>query len=170
MDSELKPNAQYWVDTLQLQPHPEGGWYREMFRDFRQVAAINPSGNSQEYAASTAIYFLLDHTQFSAFHKIGASEVWHFYAGQGITIYILHNDGRLETIELGQHPEQGQQFQTIVPPNTWFAARVNHRGGYALCGCTVAPGFEFTEFELASKNTLLKQYPIHENVIVGLTL
>jgi predicted cupin superfamily sugar epimerase len=170
MDSPMMHSALYWIEKLNMIAHPEGGWYKETFRDNRKVQTLNPSGELKEYNASTAIYFLLDDQSFSAFHRIGAAEAWHFYAGTGITIYSIEENGELKTVELGTNPEQGQVFSTVVPANVWFASRVNQEGGYALCGCTVAPGFEFAEFELASKNDLISRYPIHKNVIVGLTL
>jgi predicted cupin superfamily sugar epimerase len=170
MDSPMMHSAKYWIEKLNMTAHPEGGWYKETFRDNRIVQAQSPGGEHKEYHASTAIYFLLDDQSFSAFHRIGAAEAWHFYAGTGITIYSIDENGELKTVELGPNPEQGQVFSTVVPANVWFASRVNQIGGYALCGCTVAPGFEFAEFELASKNDLILRYPIHKNVIVGLTL
>jgi predicted cupin superfamily sugar epimerase len=162
--------AQYWIDKLQMTAHPEGGWFTETFRDARTVTAENLKGESKTYSASTAIYFLLDDQAFSAFHRIGAAEVWHFYAGTGITIYSIDHEGNLHSVELGADTENGQVLTTTIPAGVWFASKVNREGGYALCGCTVAPGFEFSEFELAVKNDLLKIYPQHEKVIVDLTL
>jgi predicted cupin superfamily sugar epimerase len=172
MDSPMMPtnSAQYWIEKLNMTAHPEGGWFTETFRDDRKVKAVNLKGEMKEYAASTAIYFLLDDQSFSAFHRIGAAEAWHFYAGTGITIYSIDEAGNLKTVELGANPEIGQTHSTVIPAGVWFASRVNQLGGFALCGCTVAPGFEFEEFELAAKNDLISRYPIHKNVIVGLTL
>ena len=129
------------------------------------VTAENLKGELKTYSASTAIYFLLDDQAFSAFHRIGAAEVWHFYAGTGITIYSIDQNGNLQTVYLGSDTDTGQVLTTTIPAGVWFASKVNQEGGYALCGCTVAPGFEFSEFELAVKDDLLTVYPQHEKVI-----
>jgi predicted cupin superfamily sugar epimerase len=163
-------SANYWIEKLRMTAHPEGGWYTETFRDTRMVTAENLKGELKTYSASTAIYFLLDDQAFSAFHRIGAAEVWHFYAGTGITIYSIDPNGNLQTVELGADADKGQALTTTIPAGLWFASKVNQENGYALCGCTVAPGFEFSEFELAAKHELLRLYPQHEKVIVDLTL
>jgi predicted cupin superfamily sugar epimerase len=162
MDSPIA--LQKWIDELQLKPHPEGGWYAEVFRDERLVQAKSVLGKETAYSAGTGIYFLLDASTFSAFHRIGAAEGWHFYAGTGITIYCIHASGELETITLGPNGP----FQAWIPANTWFASKVEQTNGYALCGCTVAPGFEFAEFELAKSTELIEQFPHHETCITAL--
>lgn len=156
--------VQKWIADLNLQPHPEGGWYAEVFRDARKVSSLDSSGIEKVYSAGTGIYFLLNGNTFSAFHRIGAAEGWHFYAGTGITIYCLHAHGILETIEL--HP-QGR-LQAWIPAGTWFASKVTDAAGYALCGCTVAPGFEFSEFELAKSANLMLHFPQHTELIQSL--
>ncbi len=163
-------SAKYWIEKLRMTAHPEGGWFTETFRDTRMVTAENLKGELKTYSASTAIYFLLDDQAFSAFHRIGAAEVWHFYAGTGITIYSIDQNGNLQTVDLGSDTDNGQVLTTTIPAGVWFASKVNQKEGYALCGCTVAPGFEFSEFELARKNDLLVKFPQHEKVIVDLTL
>lgn len=155
---------QKWISDLNLLPHPEGGWYAEVHRDLREVKSLDPSGKEKTYSAGTGIYFLLDGTTFSAFHRIGAAEGWHFYAGSGVTIYCIHQSGDCETIELGP----GKPFQAWIPANTWFASKVTDENGYALCGCTVAPGFEFSEFELANAADLSRQFPQHTELIQSL--
>jgi predicted cupin superfamily sugar epimerase len=168
MDTEV--NAQYWAQKLDLKPHPEGGWYKEVFRDGLRVRPQDGLQTMTAYSAATGIYFLMDSTHFSAFHRIGFSEGWHFYDGTGICIYILHADGSLQTVTMGRDVEKGEVLQYWIPPKTWFASRVEKAGGYALCGCTVAPGFEFTDFELAQKEQLLVQFPQHHVLIEQLTL
>ncbi|MFN5372520.1 MAG: cupin domain-containing protein [Bacteroidia bacterium] len=150
-----------WITNLNLQPHPEGGWYAEVFRDAREVKSLDSSGNEKIYSAGTGIYFLLDGSTFSAFHRIGAAEGWHFYAGTGITIYCIHPSGERETIVLGPNGP----FQAWIPANTWFASKVTDANGYALCGCSVAPGFEFSEFELAKAINLIREFPQHAELI-----
>lgn len=151
-------SADDWIEKLGLQQHPEGGFFRETYR-----AAVGPDGKSY----STAIYFLLRSEDFSAFHRIAADEVWHFYAGASLTLYQLTEEG-LTTSILGGQP--GQTLQIVVPARTWFAAKVNEPDTFVLAGCTVAPGFDFADFELATRETLLKTFPAHERIITALTL
>ena len=128
------------IRLLNLEPHPEGGHFRETFRDAGRVGVGR--------AASTAIYFLLARGERSHWHRIDAAEVWHWYAGAPLTLEIA--DGtRHERIALGNDLAAGQRPQAIVPAGAWQAAQT--LGDWTLCGCTVAPGFEFKEFELAPK-------------------
>ena len=128
------------VARLELQPHPEGGHYRETFRDPRQDAG----GRS----ASTAIYFLLARHERSHWHRIDAVEIWHYYAGSALLLRIADGDDR-RTIRLGPDLAAGEVPQAIVPAHAWQAAEST--GDWTLAGCTVAPGFEFATFELAPK-------------------
>jgi predicted cupin superfamily sugar epimerase len=128
------------IARLELKPHPEGGHYRETFRDSRTDA----SGRSR----STAIYFLLARGERSHWHRIDAVEVWHYYAGSALTLKIADDDGEW-SFKLGPNLAAGEQPQAIVPPDTWQAAEST--GDWTLVGCTVAPGFDFAKFELAPK-------------------
>ncbi len=126
--------ASQLIETLGLQPHPEGGWYREMFRD----------------AASTAIYYLLEAGQVSAWHRVqNAVEVWHHYAGGALKISLAPPEGPARTQVLGPDVAAGQAPQLVVPRGWWQAAEP--LGAWTLVGCTVAPAFEFAAFELAPK-------------------
>jgi hypothetical protein len=135
------PSATDVIARLELRPHPEGGHYRETFRDTRTDA----SGR----ALSTAIYFLLARGERSHWHRIDAVEVWHFYAGDPLTLRIAHDGGVQHTIRLGPDAAADQRPQAIVPAQAWQAAESN--GDWTLVGCTVAPGFDFATFELAPK-------------------
>jgi hypothetical protein len=135
------PSATDVIARLELRPHPEGGHYRETFRDTRTDA----SGR----ALSTAIYFLLKRGERSHWHRIDAVEVWHFYAGDPLTLRIAHDGGVQHTIRLGPDAAADQRPQAIVPAQAWQAAESN--GDWTLVGCTVAPGFDFATFELAPK-------------------
>ena len=126
------------VARLQLKPHPEGGHYREMFRDARRDAAGR--------AASTAIYFLLAHGERSHWHRIDAVEIWHFYAGAPLALQVADEHGH-RTLHLGADIAAGEAPQAVVPVGAWQAAE--SLGDWTLVGCTVAPGFEFATFELA---------------------
>jgi predicted cupin superfamily sugar epimerase len=126
------------IERLNLEPHPEGGHYRETFRDCRRDA----DGRS----ASTAIYFLLARGQRSHWHRIDAAEVWHYYAGATLELAIVDGDGA-RTLRLGADLGAGEVPQATVPAQAWQAAE--SRGDWTLVGCTVAPGFDFAAFELA---------------------
>jgi predicted cupin superfamily sugar epimerase len=129
------------IARFELKPHPEGGYYRETFRDSRADA----DGRSR----STAIYFLMARGQRSHWHRIDAVEIWHYYAGDALTLKIADDDGQW-SFKLGPNIAAGEQPQAIVPPHTWQSAESN--GDWTLVGCTVAPGFEFATFELAPQD------------------
>ena len=129
------------IARLDLKPHPEGGHYRETFRD----QSVDAGGRSR----STAIYFLLARGERSHWHRIDAVEVWHYYAGATLTLHIADDTGQ-RSVTLGADIAAGEQPQGIVPPHAWQAAESN--GDWTLVGCTVAPGFEFAHFETAAKD------------------
>jgi len=156
----MTQSAKYWIDRLELKPHPEGGHYVETYRC---------STGSRQRAASTAIYFLLQNDEKSHLHRIDADEMWHFYQGDPLTVHMIHADGRYESFELGPDHDKGQVFQAVVPRDIWFGAELTNGQGYALVGCTVSPGFEFTGFELAERESLERTYPQHVSVIRRLT-
>jgi len=135
------PSATDVIARLELRPHPEGGHYRETFRDSRTDAGGR--------ALSTAIYFLLARGERSHWHRIDAVEIWHYYAGDPLTLRIAHDGGVQHTIRLGPDAAADQRPQAIVPAQAWQAAESN--GDWTLVGCTVAPGFDFSTFELAPK-------------------
>lgn len=132
----MKFGSDYWIKHLELQAHPEGGYYKETYRS--KGTTVTPHGIRNH---STAIYFLLEKGNFSAFHKIKSDELWHFYTGDPLSVYIIHPNATLEEIQLGLNPEKGQCPQAVVPANSWFASKVAGEGRFALAGCTVAPGF-----------------------------
>jgi predicted cupin superfamily sugar epimerase len=133
------------IRLLDLKPHPEGGHFRETFRDV---------GSGR--AASTAIYFLLARGERSHWHRVDAVEVWHWHAGAPLVLEISRQPGRLERVMLGGDLAAGERPQAIVPANAWQAAQ--SLGDWTLCGCTVAPGFDFSGFELAPKNWSPKDF------------
>ncbi len=134
----MPPTAVDIITRLELRPHPEGGHYRETFRDSR----VDSNGRSH----STAIYFLLARGERSHWHRIDAVEIWHYYAGDALTLQI--SDGKSQrSIRLGPDLAAGELAQVIVPADAWQAAM--SAGDWTLVGCTVAPGFEFAKFELA---------------------
>ncbi len=150
---------------FRLVPHPEGGWYRETWRDARVVTAEGLDGPR---SASTAIYYLLEAGQFSALHRIASDEVWHHYAGDDLEVVCIAPDGALQVMRVGSIAGAGVP-QAVVPAGWWFGARVAEGGRWALVGCTVAPGFEFRDFVLADRAGLTAEFPQHAVLIAGLT-
>ena len=134
-----QPTAADIIARLELRPHPEGGYYRETFRDARTDA--------QGRACCTAIYFLLARGETSPWHRIDATEIWHYYAGSPLTLRIGHEGCTPHTVRLGPNVAAGERPQAIVPNSAWQSAETT--GDWTLVGCTVAPGFEFASFELA---------------------
>ncbi len=133
--------AEAVIRLLDLKPHPEGGHFRETFRDKHQVEGPR--------AASTAIYFLLGRGERSHWHRIDAVEVWHWYAGAPLALEIAEKPGRIARLTLGCDLAAGERPQAVVPAHAWQAAQT--LGDWTLCGCTVTPGFDFAGFELAPK-------------------
>jgi hypothetical protein len=162
--------AQQLISRYGLKAHPEGGHYLETYRS---AALIPAEGLSNRFKGSrcfsTAIYFLLEGSQFSAFHRIQADELWHFYTGVGLHIYVLHADGRGEVLKLGDDITNDYSFQHVVPAGCWFASKPINEDGFSFVGCTVAPGFDFADFELADRETLLEEYAQHKEWIMRLT-
>jgi len=154
------------IQQYGLEPHPEGGWYKQTYKSNEQIAAdALPERFGSNRAFSTAIYFLLEKGNFSAFHRIKSDECWHFYAGDLLLIYIIQQDGDLKVVSLGKELEKGQSFQHMVPANCWFASRPAPGSAYCFVGCTVSPGFEFNDLELADATDLSVVYPQHKSII-----
>ncbi len=152
------------IHQYNLLPHPEGGYFKETYRSVESIPAMGlPSRFPVERTFSTAIYFLLLKDLFSAFHRIKSDECWHFYEGDSLHVHVLHLNGSYELIRLGKNRDEGEVYQAIVPAGAWFASETN--GEYSFVGCTVAPGFDFEDFELAKAAELKSEYPISENLI-----
>jgi hypothetical protein len=145
------------VRELGLTAHPEGGYYREAYRAPTQVHT--PRGPR---AASTAIYYLLPRGAIAAWHQVASDEVWHFYDGAPLTLYLLGGQG-LETVVLGRDVARGERPQVVIPAGVLQAGMT--RGDYTLVGCTVAPGFDFADWEMPPRATLLARYPEHAELI-----
>ena len=163
-------NAAYWVNRLRLQKHPEGGFFRETYRAEESMPAnALPQRFKGARSFATAIYFLLQGREVSRFHRIQSDELWHFYTGSALTVHVLNPAGHYTALRLGADPVQGHEFQARIRSGCWFGATVNDPRSYALVGCTVAPGFDFADFELADRHQLLSQYPQHIELIKRLT-
>jgi predicted cupin superfamily sugar epimerase len=143
-----------------LKPHPEGGYFKESYRSpelFRKSAL--PSRFSGDRSFSTAIYYLLPEGSSSRLHRISADEVWHFYLGGPLALIEIHSDGKVQKTILGQDVNQGQRVQLVVQAGIWFGAYPEMGSSYSLVGCTVAPGFDFSDFEMGDRSRLLTQFP-----------
>ncbi|KAA2243696.1 cupin domain-containing protein [Chitinophaga agrisoli] len=162
--------AAWWREHLQLQPHIEGGAFRETYRSSWVLhKSTLPPGMKGNRNAATCIYFLLEKGGFSALHRIAADEIWHFYDGVTLSIYEIDPQGGLTVHKLGRNVHQGEQLQLVIPAGSWFGARVDEEDGFSLVGCTVAPGFDFEDFELAQRRQLQARYPQHKELIQSLT-
>jgi len=154
------------IDKLKLQPHPEGGYYRETYRS---KGTISPECIGNNYDGdrnfSTCIYYLLASGSFSAFHRIKQDEGWHFYDGSPVELHLITETGEYLNIALGRNFDMDETPQFIIPGGTWFAAAVKGDDTYSLVGCTVAPGFDFRDFEMAQPGILLQNYPSYKTII-----
>ncbi len=162
--------AQYWIEKLKLANHLEGGAFREIYR----AALMLPQtalaeAHKADRNAMTSIYYLLQQGDFSALHRIASDEVWHFYDGAPLSIFEIEPTGVLTEHLLGKDLDKGQSPVVIISAGSWFGSRVKEGGGFTLCGCSVAPGFDFQDFELADRGALIAQYPQHAGIISELT-
>ncbi len=172
-------NAGYYIEQLNLSPHPEGGYYKETYRSKGKIRTELMKGIVAERNFCTAIYFLLEKNNFSAFHRIKSDELWHFYAGDALEVVEITKQGELKITVLGPHLDKGQVFQYMVPAGNWFGSRLIHQsnseggvkkgGEFSLVGCTVSPGFDFLDFEMGNREELIEKYPAHEKIIKELT-
>lgn len=158
------------VKALDLIPHPEGGFYKETYRSPVKLTqqCLSPDFSGERNIA-TGIYFLIEKGNFSALHKIKSDETWHFYAGDALEVTEIDESANLKITAIGPDILKGQAFQYTVKANTWFGSRVSAAGNFSLVGCTVYPGFDFNDFEMAERSVLVKQFPQHKSIITELT-
>jgi len=155
--------AAHWIKRLMLQPHPEGGWYREVFRSDNQVIRLNEQAAKQ---ACTSIYYLLENDDFSGFHRIASDELWYFHKGAPLLIHVIDRDGFYSAHKLSD--TSTGSLSIVIKADLWFAAEIPSKMGFALVSCAVAPGFEFSEFEMADKEKLFERYPQHTALLTRL--
>ncbi len=166
----INKDAAYWIEKLGLNRHPEGGYFRQTYKAELMLARESlPPGFTGPRAASTGIYFLLEGENFSTFHRLRSDEMWHFYAGEPVVVHVIDPDGEHSQILLGNDPEAGETLQAVVKAGCWFASHVADWKSFALVGCTVTPGFEFEDFEMAKAEELIRTYPQHRAIIKRLT-
>jgi predicted cupin superfamily sugar epimerase len=157
---------QQLIQQYNLLPHPEGGWYKQTYKSAEYIsAAALPERFGGDRPFSTAIYFLLEKGNYSAFHRIKSDECWHFYRGDPLEIIVLQPNGELAVTTLGHDITKGHLFQYVVPAGCWFASRPAPGSQYCFVGCTVAPGFDFADFEMANGEQLASEFPQHNNLI-----
>jgi hypothetical protein len=154
----VKTAADY-VEHLDMQTHPEGGWYKETYRSEGAIPSSVLNGFDGDRSFATGIYFLLTSENFSAFHRIKSDEMWHFYDGDGLTVHEIKPNGEYTEHKLGLNLKNGEQPQLVIGANSWFASEVKKGGTWCLVGCTVSPGFDFQDFELAERNVLRGLFP-----------
>lgn len=163
------PTAQELIAHLNLQPHPkEGGFFRETYRATDQFSVL-PSRYPGPRSASTAIYYLLTPDTYSAMHRVASDEIFHFYLGDPVRMLQLYPDGTSRTLILGSDLLSGQQPQVLVPHGVWQGSMLEPGGKFALFGCTVAPGFEYADYESGLRDELQKQFPEFAELIRKLT-
>jgi len=163
----------------------EEGYYRETYRSDKHIVVNTCNDKSRKdniyycsnhenepsniRSISTLIYYLLDGEQFSAFHKVKHDEIWHFYKGSSVSLYILTDSENFLNIQIGNDLKNNENIQYVIKGNTWFGAEINDKSFYSLMGCSVSPGFDFRDFELGERYNLKKLYPQHEFIINKLT-
>lgn len=162
-------NIDYLVKHLQLQPHPEGGFYKEVYRSTTTIPSDALPNYPGDRNHCTSIYFLLTSDNFSGFHRIKQDEIWNFYGGSPLYVHVIDREGNYTRYEVGMELEKGATPQLVVPGGCWFASSVKDSNNYSFVGCTVAPGFDFEDFELATFESLSKEYPQHKEIIRQLT-
>ncbi|MBK6523934.1 MAG: cupin domain-containing protein [Bacteroidia bacterium] len=159
---------QQLISKFQLLPHPEGGYYRETYRSVEVIETASKEFPHQRNY-STAIYFLIEKDNFSALHRIKSDELWHFYEGDALEVIEIDLKGNLIRTQVGRDVANGQQYQYMVKAGHWFGSRVLNGGEYSFVGCTVSPGFDFNDFEMAKRDELFKSFPQHKDIISELT-
>ncbi len=168
--NEMNSKAKEYIQKLQLEKHPEGGYFKEIYRSGEIITADKLPGRFKSSRSfSTSIYFLLEGNQFSSFHRLKSDETWHFYDGVTVLVYIIDSKGKLELKRVGSNISEGDNFQLTINAGCWFAAELIDKKGFTLIGCTVSPGFDFNDFELGKRDELIRQFPDHIDVISRLT-
>ncbi|MDG4563026.1 MAG: cupin domain-containing protein [Candidatus Competibacter sp.] len=158
--------ADDWIAHLRLAPHPEGGYFR---RGYTAELTLDLPDRTGPRPVATAIFYLLKGDQHSRLHRLKSDELWHFHLGSALTLHRLGRREGYVATKLGANPAAGQHLQIAVRAGCWFGATVDDPAGFSLLGCTVAPGFDFADFELANRATLIHQYPQHAALIERLT-
>lgn len=158
--------AEAIIKKLKLTRYPEGGFYRETYRSEKIITLDNGKVRN----TGTAVYYLLEDTDKSHFHKVSSDELWFFHQGEPLELFMIINDGNIKIKILGNRLDLDEEPQVIITANVWFAARLKNEKGFALVSCIVAPGFDFNDYELGNKNELIKLFPNIKTEIEKLSL
>jgi uncharacterized protein len=162
-------SADYYISKLRLEAHVEGGYFREIYRNKYSISDKTFSYQFEgERSLSTTIHYLLKSGQVSKFHKLKFDELWFFHVGSPLIIYMINENGGLESIKLGLDIEKREFPQIIIPANTIFGAEVIDKNSFSLVSCLVSPGFDYREFEMFKANELIEKYPKHKDIIAKL--
>lgn len=169
--TSVSPDITHLITSLNLTPHPEGGYYARRYKSTDTVKSTDTDRyQGAARATGSSIYYLLFGNDFSAWHCLKSDEIWHYYKGTQINIHMINHAGELHTALLGDPAIcKGAAFQVPIPAGTWFAADIVDKSSYCLAGCTVTPGFEFEDFTLADSNMLACKFPQHHAIIHQLT-
>ncbi|MEI5993390.1 cupin domain-containing protein [Candidatus Enterococcus mansonii] len=157
----MEKNQAYWISQLELEPHPEGGYFKQLLCS-KQSLHVAPDKTRPYY---TSIYFLLTQENPSHFHRLNSDEVWYYHYGSPLSIHMIHPDGRYEIVQLGNNLEKGDVLQAVVPSNVIFGSTVEGDRQFSLVSCMVSPGFDYQDFELFTKDQLISIYPEHQEII-----
>ena len=161
--------GKYFIEKLGLKEHPEGGYYSECLKSSDIIDAHSvDAAFGGDRRLWTSIYFLLKDREVSRFHRITSDEIWYSHSGTPLVIHIITKEGELKKVRLGLDAEREEQPQVLVPKGCIFGALMDGPG-YSLVGCMVSPGFDYEDFELLSREDLIKEYPQHEFIIKRLT-
>ena len=164
----MHPKAKQYIKQLQLKKHPEGGYFREVYRSGELILPGHlPKRYKSSRNFSTSIYFLLEGKQISTFHLLQSDELWHFYDGSSVILYVINQKGELSIKKLGK--KKDCELQLTIEKQNWFAAEVEDKKSFSLFGCTVSPGFEFEDFKMGRRDELIKNFPLHSDLIKRLT-
>lgn len=163
-------NSRYWIEKLHLLPHPEGGYFREIYRAEGIIAQPSlPMRYNGGRMYSTTIYYLLGSNDISSLHRLKSDEQWFHIDGSALTIHSIDSSCNYTTHHIGKDLEKGELPHAVVPAGCWFGGTVDDPDAFALVGCVVAPGFDFDDFELGKRDELVQRFPQHKSLIEKLT-
>ncbi len=168
MADKTPRTSEYWIRKLDLIKHPEGGYFGESYR-CPETVHLKSGSSVLERQLASSIYFLLPEREVSCFHRLRYDEIWYFHDGSPLTIYMIDGKGELHQQKLGLDIAEGELPQIVVPRGCIFGAAVCRDDSYTLMGCVVSPGFDYQDFELLSRDVLMKEYPQYREIIWKLT-
>jgi predicted cupin superfamily sugar epimerase len=167
-NGSMKKTAEFWINKLNLKPHPEGGYFSEIYKSDICVDKNDlPDEFNDCRSLVTSIYYLLSGNDISRFHRLKSDEIWHYYDGSALLLHIIDEKGNLTKQILGNDKDDNPVI--IIKKNQWFAAEIKDKSAFSLTGCTVSPGFDFDDLEFAATEKLIKLYPQHSAVIKRFT-